>query len=227
VNLTAKIKEELNGRDTVPGLSVFYDAGFVFPFENSEVNPAELSGRNLRGFIAGVFLSCGGGQIETGENHKVGYNLEFTFENTANSRIFCELLSQFEIFPKLTLQRGLAVIRIQSADCICNFLALTGAKKCLMEMNNEIALRELRNNANRRANCDAGNIEKQVETASRQIAVINAKIANGEIKELTPKLQETAFARVNNPDASYEELAGILGITKSGAVNRLRKCCKT
>jgi DNA-binding transcriptional regulator WhiA len=36
-------------------------------------------------------------------------------------------------------------------------------------------------------------------------------------------LQETAYARVNNPDATYEELAALLYITKSGLVNRLRK----
>ena len=226
MNLSVKIKEELNGSDINPKLSVFYDAGFIFPFEKPKIDPAEIHGQELAGFVSGVFLSCGGGQIEVGDSHKAGYNIEFIFENVVNARVFCEVLSQFEIFPKMTLQQNAAVIRIQSADCICNFLALSGATKCLMEMNNEIALRELRNNANRRANCDAGNIEKQVDTAARQIAVISEKIVNGEIKKFSPKLQATALARINNPNATYEELAGILRITKSGVVNRLRKCCQ-
>jgi DNA-binding protein WhiA len=226
MNLVTKIKEELNGRDADPALSAFCDAGFIFPFEKSKIDPTKLSGGELTAFISGVFLSCGGGQIEMGENHKAGYDIEFSFENIVNSRIFCELLSQFEILPKLTLQQNSAVIRVQSADCICNFLALSGATKCLMEMNNEIAMRSLRNDANRRANCDAGNIEKQVDTAARQIAVINEKIKNGEIKNLSKKLQATALVRVNNPNATYEELAGMLCITKSGVVNRLRKCCQ-
>ena len=226
MNLTANIRNELNERDAVPELSRFYDAGFVFPFEDAKIDPTRLSGRELSGFVAGVFLAVGGGQIELGENTKMGYNIDFTFENVANSRVFCELLSQFEILPKLTLQSGTAVVRVQSADCICNFLALVGAKNCLMEMNNQMALRELRNNANRRANCDTGNIEKQVETATRQIAVLREKIANGEMARMSKKLQETAHARINNPDATYEELAALLCITKSGIVNRLRKCCK-
>lgn len=81
----------------------------------------------------------------------------------------------------------------------------------------------IRNNANRAANCDAGNIAKQVKAASYQISVIDDLTKSGKIKSLSKKLQETAQVRVANPDATYEELAQLLQITKSGVVNRLRK----
>ncbi len=81
----------------------------------------------------------------------------------------------------------------------------------------------MRNNANRAANCDAGNIAKQVKAASYQIALIEQMKTDGTLQTLSPKLQETATARVENPDVTYEELARILQITKSGVVNRLRK----
>lgn len=81
----------------------------------------------------------------------------------------------------------------------------------------------IRNNANRAANCDAGNIAKQVKAASNQIALIEQMKKKGTLQTLSPKLQETATVRVENPDASYEELANLLHITKSGVVNRLRK----
>ncbi len=81
----------------------------------------------------------------------------------------------------------------------------------------------IRNNANRVANCDSGNINKQVKAASHQIAIIQQMQADGTLQTLSSKLQETATARVENPNATYEELARILNITKSGLVNRLRK----
>jgi DNA-binding protein WhiA len=87
----------------------------------------------------------------------------------------------------------------------------------------KIILGIMRNNANRAANCDFGNITKQVVTAARQIEKIDALYKSGEIRTLTQKLQETAAVRLANPDATYEDLAEILGITKSGVVNRLRK----
>ena len=81
----------------------------------------------------------------------------------------------------------------------------------------------IRNHANRAANCDAGNIAKQVRAASTQIAFIRQMDADGTLAQLSPKLQATAAVRLNHPDATYEELAQILQITKSGVVNRLRK----
>ena len=81
----------------------------------------------------------------------------------------------------------------------------------------------IRNNANRAANCDSGNIAKQVKAASYQIRVIQDLTQSGKIKTLSKKLQETAQVRVAHQDATYEELAQILQITKSGVVNRLRK----
>ncbi|MBQ7973904.1 MAG: DNA-binding protein WhiA [Clostridia bacterium] len=85
----------------------------------------------------------------------------------------------------------------------------------------------IRNNANRAANCDSGNIAKQVKAASHQITLIEQMKKDGTLQTLSPKLQETATVRVENPDATYEELAGILHITKSGVVNRLRKIIQT
>lgn len=81
----------------------------------------------------------------------------------------------------------------------------------------------IRNNANRAANCDAGNIAKQVRASNQQITIIRQMQEDGTLQNLSPKLQETATVRVTNPGATYEELAQLLHITKSGVVNRLRK----
>jgi DNA-binding protein WhiA len=81
----------------------------------------------------------------------------------------------------------------------------------------------MRNQANRAANCDTGNLVKQINASDKQIKIISGLIERGEIKDFSKKLQETAYARVNNPDATYEQLAELLGITKSGLVHRLQK----
>ncbi len=90
-------------------------------------------------------------------------------------------------------------------------------------MCDKIIMGIIRNHANRAANCDAGNIAKQDKAASSQIAMIQQMRTDGSFENLSPKLQQTALARMQNPDATYEELAEILHITKSGLVNRLRK----
>jgi DNA-binding protein WhiA len=97
---------------------------------------------------------------------------------------------------------------------------MNGMTKC-----DRIILGIIRNNANRAANCDTGNIAKQINAGRQQTEKINALIKSGGIKKLTKKLQETAAARIDNPTSSYGELAKVLGITKSGVVNRIKKIC--
>ena len=164
-------------------------------------------------YAADVFLTAANGSI------KKGYQVDFVFDHIDSARAFADMLAAYDILPKLTNRNGNVIVYIKSKECVCNLLALIGANKSLMELNNEIALRELRNSANRRANCDTHNIGRTVEAASEQIEKINQI----DINSLDDKLREVAEARIKYPDASYDELARILNLTKSGVVNRLRR----
>jgi len=167
----------------------------------------------VRQYVSDVFLSSANGSI------KHGYQIDFTFDDLENAQNYCDILAAYDVFPKLTHRGDLIIVYIKSREDICNLLALVGATKALYELNNEIALRELRSSANRRANCDSGNIAKQVATAKEQVEAIKKL----DLNSLDIKLKEVAIARLDNPEASYEELAEKLGISKSCLVHRIRK----
>lgn len=164
-------------------------------------------------YVSDVFLVSANGSI------KHGYQIDFTFDDLENAQNFCDILAAYDILPKLTHRGDLIVVYIKSREDICNLLALMGATKALYELNNEIALRDLRSSANRRANCDSGNIAKQVATAKEQVEVIKSL----DLNRFDIKLRQVASARLNNPDASYEELAETLSISKSCIAHRMRK----
>jgi len=178
---------------------------------------SEILGRNaaseLQQYVSDVFLTSANGSI------KGGYQIDFTFDDLGNAQAFCDIIAGFDIFPKLTQRGEQIIVYIKSREDICNLLALVGASKALMDLSNEIALREVRGNANRRANCDSGNIAKQVATAREQVEYIKKL----DLGRLDLKLREVAKARLDNPQASYEELASILNISKSCLVHRMRK----
>ena len=159
--------------------------------------------------------SASGGAV--GFNEKRGYHLEFMCGDIDEARVLCSELAQYDIFAKTVIVDKAVRVYIKDSESICNLLALAGANKSLLQLHDKIALRSVRNTSNRRANCDTGNINRQINAASKQIEVIK------KIKNIPPDLRETAQARLDNPDATYEELAEILGITKSGVVHRLRK----
>ena len=165
-------------------------------------------------WVAQAFLDC--------ENSGV-YKIAFHFDDVGSAQGFCDVLAAYDMFPKLTEKKSGATVSIKSKECVCNLLALVGANRSLLTLNNEIALREVRSNANRVANCDASNIRKQVESAAEQIRTIQRMKSDGRFDALGTKLQATAQARIDHPDASLLELANVLGITKSGLVNRLSK----
>lgn len=164
-------------------------------------------------YVSDVFLTSANGSI------KHGYQIDFTFDDLENAQAFCDILAAYDVFPKLTQRADLIIVYIKSREDICNLLALVGASNALYELNNEIVLRDLRSSANRRANCDSGNIAKQVATAKEQIDAIQKL----DLDKFDIKLRQVARARIDNPEASYEELADKLKISKSCLVHRLRK----
>ena len=84
---------------------------------------------------------------------------------------------------------------------------------------------DMRNNLNRKVNCETANMTKVVKSAMRQIDDINLIKARKGLDSLSPQLKEMAEVRLQYPDASLVELGGLLNkpIGKSGVNHRLRK----
>ena len=84
---------------------------------------------------------------------------------------------------------------------------------------------ELRNNANRIANCETSNIEKAVNSSMKQIAVILELERAQLLSSLPEELERTARLRLEHRDLSLSQLAAISvpPISKSGLSHRLNK----
>ena len=72
--------------------------------------------------------------------------------------------------------------------------------------------KEIRNEANRRSNCDQANIDKTVAAAEKQIISIQSIQKRAGLDSLSDKLREVAEIRLAHPDASLAEL-GDMGKT--------------
>ena len=167
--------------------------------------------------VANIFFFNGSGYADT------QFHVEFSFDNLEDAQNFSTVLAEYDMLPKLIMRKGKSIVYLKSGECLCNLLAVIGATKALMDLHNEIARRDLHNTSNRKANCDLGNVKRQVSASVKQIENIKQMQESGQLDALSEKLRQTAYARLEHPDASYEELAEILGITKSGVVNRLKK----
>ena len=83
--------------------------------------------------------------------------------------------------------------------------------------------KELINDANRRMNCDLGNVNKQIDASQKQlqaIEIIEKYIGLDSIKQ---SLKEVCVVRKKYPEETLLELSERLEISKSCLNHRLRK----
>ena len=117
------------------------------------------------------------------------------------------------------------MVYMKEGSGIVDFLNICEAHVALMEMENERIFKEVRNSVNRIVNCEAANITKTVNAATRQIAEIELIRDKLGFDNLPVNLKEMAEVRLEHPDATLAELGAFLSspVGKSGVNHRLRQ----
>ena len=136
-----------------------------------------------------------------------------------------KLLERLGIMSKYVERKGLYVLYFKGSEDIEDMLTLMGATKSSIELMNVKILKDVRNKANRIANCDAANIERTLKASEKQIEDIEYIMNTEGLESLTPELRNMAELRLENPDVSLKELGEMLDkpVGRSGANHRLKK----
>ncbi len=186
-----------------------------------------------RSFIRGVFMGCASANIVIKDinnlkKHTGGYHLEFVFSDYSLAGDFSHILSQYDIYSKSMQRKKFTVIYIKEAEVVSDTLALVGANNAVLTLQNEFAVREIRNKLNRQLNCMNGNMEKMVNASLKQIDAIEYISKTVGLETLPDNLYELCMLRLANPEETLENLARLMNppLTKSGVNHRLRKIVK-
>lgn len=188
-----------------------------------QVQDAILANSNLRrAYLRGAFLA--GGSVNNPETSS--YHLEIYSSNEIHANNLAFMLQTFELYARIIPRRGGYVAYLKEAEKISDFLALIGAMKAVMHFEDIRVMRDMRNDINRLVNCENANLNKTIDAASRQIAMIEAIDRVIGLEELPESLREVARARLENPEVSLKELGAYLKsgpISKSAINHRFRK----
>lgn len=170
-------------------------------------------------FARGAFL--GAGSVSDPEK---GYRLEFV-SSPARAETLTAILEKSGIQALTAVRRNGLIVYIKRGDDVVSCLALMGAHKALLEMENIRIRRDGRNQANRARNCDEANLKKQLTAGAAQAERITAYSLKYSLAGLPKELQEIGRARMLHPEASLEDLGQMLGkpIGKSGTQHRMSK----
>lgn len=186
-----------------------------------------------KSYIKGAFIGCATSNIvlksyDNLSKNNSGYHLEFVFNFEKLAHDFVSLLAEFDITAKITIRKNLPIVYIKEYQLICDTLALVGAYKSVLALQNEAAIRELRNNVNRQTNCMNANIGRTVKASVKQLNAIQVIQDNVGLESLDEGLMELCLLRIANPDESLDNLRKLLStpLTKSGINHRFNKIIK-
>jgi len=172
-----------------------------------------------RAFLRGAFLCVG--SMSAPEK---GYHLEFVCSSREKAEQLQKVIHGFGIDAKSILRKKYYVVYIKESEAIVDLLNVMEAHVALMNLENLRILKEMRNSINRRVNCEAANISKTVNAASRQIEDILFLRDHYGFEKLPDNLRQMAQVRLEYPEATLKELGEYLDppVGKSGVNHRLR-----
>ena len=161
---------------------------------------------------------------DSNKNSK-GYNLEIVFKDEEVCASTQSLFKEYNFELKKTKRQNAFVLYTKNSSVICDLLVMFGASYTSLEVQNSLAIREIRNATNRQNNCFEFNLDKTINASNIQLEAINFIINNYSLDYLDENLREVALVRIANPDSTLNELRILLNnkISRAGIKYRLDK----
>ncbi len=185
---------------------------FTFPENTNNINPSLM--------LAIYFVRCG-----SVNDPNTSYHLEIACDGKQEADAVSGLMEEQGFKVRTTVRKDKQVVYLKDRESIADFLGFVGAVNAMMEMENSLILKDMRNSVNRKVNFETANIERTVGAAVKDIEDIRYIEAHGGLKQLPEGLRKMAEARVDNPDAALSSLGESMRppLGKSGVNHRLRK----
>lgn len=172
-------------------------------------------------FLKGIFL--GSGYVL---NPKYNYHLELVVNNEKTADMIKKCIEDLGIYCKITKRKKQYVVYMKNGDDISNLLILLGASVSVIKFEQMRVIKDMNNSVNRSINCETGNLNKIMKSSKEQLEDIKFLQDNNLIGLLSQPLQELCDIRLKNLEYSLQDIAKILGISKSGVNNRFKKISK-
>lgn len=203
---------------------IYNDFGHIKSQITLRVNRANVYSEELSSaFVRGVFLGCG-----SVSDPMKSYHAEFCVPHKNLSADLCQILSEItecSFTPKTVLRSGNYVVYFKGSEQICDLLTYIGAPLSAMEIMGTKAVKQVRNNVNRRINSEVANIGKVASASAKQLEAIEYIKKTQGLESLPDDLREIAYLRLENPEMSLRDLGQNLipPISRSGANHRIQR----
>ena len=180
---------------------------------------------DIRSYIMGCFL--GGGSVN--DPMSKHYHLEITTHSEKHAEFLVKIISKFNLNAKIIKRRNIFVVYLKKSEEISDFLRIINANESVMDFEEERINKDYWNSNNRLNICELSNEVKTIQTANKQLEMIEKIYKNSKEYMLDSKDKQIVEIRRSYPEANLQEIADIYNekygtnISKSGVNHRLRK----
>ena len=176
-------------------------------------------------YLRGVFISSG----SVNDPKKSRYHLEFIVDTSEYAEFVKNKLNLYDLNSKVIKKDNKFMIYVKEAEKIGDFLRMINAISALLYFEDIRIYRDHKNMTNRLNNCEQANVDKIIETASKEVRDIEYLMSTDTFILLDDKEKVAAEYRLKYREASLLELSEIISvetgnkITKSGLHHRFAK----
>lgn len=173
-----------------------------------------------RAYIRGAFLAAG-----SVSDPEKAYHFEVVYSELEKAERLRDMIHYFEADAKIIERKKHYVVYLKEGSQIVDILNVMEAHVSLMRFENIRIVKEMRNSINRQVNCEAANINKTVQAATKQLEDIRYIRDTIGFDGLSEGLEEIAKLRIDYPEASLKELGEMMSepLGKSGVNHRLKR----
>ncbi len=215
-NYLITVPAQIGLEKALRNLGIISDQGLEFGIPPNLVKKECCAASYLRGaFLGGGFIADPRGD----------FHFELTTQHEELAHGLVGIMDDLGIPAKASLRRGTYVVYLKGADSITDFLALTGAHRGVLALENVRVTKSVRNDVNRRLNAEMANQAKSIDASMDQVMAIRLIIDKRGIESLPPALQDLARLRLAHPDVSLRELGELADppLSKSAVYHRIRR----
>ena len=173
-----------------------------------------------KAFLRGAFLVCG-----SVTDPQKDYHIEFSVTKAKLCEDLMQIIGDLGLRCKKIVRNNSYVVYAKEAESIEDYIGTMGANNAFLEVMQTRAMKDIKNQINRRSNFESANLSRSIEAGLKQVAVIEEILSKIKLSDMTKDLEELCSLRLENPDISLDELGKMMKpeLSRSAVSRRFKK----
>lgn len=173
-----------------------------------------------KAFLRGAFLVCG-----SVTDPQKDYHIEFSVTKAKLCEDLMQIIGDLGLKCKKILRNNSYVVYSKEAESIEDYIGTMGANNAFLEVMQTRAMKDIKNQINRRSNFESANMSRSIEAGLKQVTLIEEVLSKIKLSDMTKDLGELCSLRLENPDISLDELGKMMNpeLSRSAVSRRFKK----